>query len=335
MSPAQRIYLMTNWTLLNRSLMKSLIRAMSIDIHIPCASYGERIIDLLLSGHSISPNSLVWSNYAFYLPHCRSMSFDIQNSPEEFIARCLDVCRTPPHNLDSTPKSSILEVGLLKGLVNYLSDCEPSRCPLPHLHHLSINYLNCDPCCLADERFRYLELPSAITDLDITYTFDERTPFCFLEKHGPKARWNSLRRTTVRKADDSRHETIPGAAKWVLPSVERLTVTGACEDAVISIAAQCPKLTNLSSDADINWGAEFQGVGFHRVFNESSMVGDETTTTKNCCPHLSHRVYEKNGKRKRPCSSRKFKYSRIFVVRISGWMERIRYRPVLLRDVSR
>ncbi|KAK7440959.1 hypothetical protein VKT23_016736, partial [Stygiomarasmius scandens] len=47
LTPDERIHLMTSWTLISHPWTMAFIRTASTNVHIPCPSYGQYLVDLL------------------------------------------------------------------------------------------------------------------------------------------------------------------------------------------------------------------------------------------------------------------------------------------------
>jgi len=259
----ERICLMTSCVLVSRSWMTTFIRTMPKDVHIPCASYCSLFLRVLQHG-PVHPESPTWIIYTHYLPLlCRSMTFYVYTPFEVFLERCLDVGTTGFHSGKPVSPHLHPQIPLLNKTMSVLSgESLDSGLYLPHLRHLSVHYLNQNPCDASEEYERFSIFPKTITDLEVTHTFDDRVPKCFWERSGPGAEWDPWRsgerhhQMSMEKAFHQRD--------WKLRGVERLTVKGVCEEAVIFLAVKCLAIKKLSSDANMAWERHWEGEGHFR-----------------------------------------------------------------------
>ncbi|KAK7440961.1 hypothetical protein VKT23_016738 [Stygiomarasmius scandens] len=269
----ERVRLMISWTLVSHFWTAAFVRAMSTYVHIPCASYCQLFLRVLEHG-TVHLESPTWMNYAHYLPLlCKSMTFYIYTPFEVFLGRCLDEGILSLHTGKPITSDLHPQIDCLNETMNFLSKKSPSSglC-LPHLRCLSIHYLNQDPCDLGEERRRFSNFPITITDLEVTHTFDDRMPKCFWERSGPGAQWDQW-----RSGERSRQMSNPFQGTWELHGVQRLTVKGVCEEAVIYLAVRCLALKSLSTDADIVWAEHWEREGHFRnvKFRKIPQCADE------------------------------------------------------------
>lgn len=252
----ERIQFMVSSMLVNKAWLLCYLRASSTHIHIPCSSYFKFLETLLFSDSPIYKNiSGLQSILAvrsdeqnglyglsFFDRHCRSMTVWIQNTHihPPVRSKLSDGLTEDPN--DDHPAS--LTLGKM---LHYLS---PGNGFLPGLRRIHLRYLNRDPSDPIDW-WRFVSFPDQVTELEIVYQYDARTPPHLLRglRSRKVERMDWL--TDVWTVRDYLSSAISYRPQWTLPLVNKITILGGNEEVVLVAAARAECLKELVCDVPI------------------------------------------------------------------------------------
>jgi hypothetical protein len=193
LSEDDRVNFMTSSLLVNRMWMTLFVRISSQEVHIPCPSYVDRFVDILRGNSSIYNGGFL----AFLDQRCQSINATIANAP-------LVPAKGPP------PMGEALDRLL------YMLNSIPH---VPNLRTLRIQYQNIEFDYVV-EPFRFVYLPIRIVNLELTFSFDSRTPSCVVDKMRGYAQ--------------------PSYWPWHMPSLCRLSMLGATSALMTDFRRCCP-----------------------------------------------------------------------------------------------